>query len=764
MKPSPPPISAPNLWLKKWFYRLLKVSAFSSLFLVFYLVYLDAWVQTRMAGPKWDSSVKVYARPLQLYPNLFLPPTELVHEFKLLGYKRVNQVTQPGEFSVYKQSMSIYRREYMYLGGSQSPKRLRVGFNNDRVVATEHQQQGQWQAADIISLEPMLISRQNKGNEDRDIIDLSRVPEWMVDTLLVVEDRNFYHHYGVSPVAIVRALVTNIMAGRKVQGGSTITQQLAKNLLLNDSRKTYLRKFNEALIALLLDYNFSKDDILQAYFNEIYLGQDGSRAIHGFALASDFYFQKPLHLLQQHEFALLVSLVKGPSYYDPERYSERAKSRRDLVLQLMVSENLLTTDEYAYFINKPLKINKNKTKGRSLFPSYMQLVERELKQLDIDDEPNPDPNIDQSLLVFTGLDPLLQRNHQKAFANSISKLEKQFKLKQVNGAVISVDLDNGAITALVGDKQPLRYGFNRALDSKRNIGSLIKPAIYLTALEYGQYHLGSKLTDKPIVMKSDKGKEWRPLNFNKTSSGEVMMFDALTQSLNLPTVHLGLELGINNVIARLRQLGVESAIPNYPSMLLGAVPMSPIEVSRYFQPIASYGQKFTVSAIQSVTDSQGYGLWQKQPESKEVINYANSYVLNHALQQVTRVGTAKRLSMYYPKVQYAGKTGTTDDLRDSWFVGFDQNRLTTVWIGKDDNSSVNLTGSQGALKVFMDLQVSRKAESIETPKPNEVEIRAIDKATGEVLSAECGDHQLIPIVTSSIGKVIDCPSLFDWFD
>ncbi len=747
----------PNQFLKKWSYRFLKVAIFLSIILAFYVVYMDAWVQSRMSGPKWETPVKVFARPLSLYQHKFLPKNELISELAILNYTRVSDVSSPGQFSVKGETVEFYRRGFIYVNEQLAPKKIRVNFEGNRIASAKRQQKGQWLLSSLELLDPQLISRKTSSdNEDRDIINLATVPEWMIDALLVVEDRDFYHHLGISPLSILRALWANVTAGRKVQGGSTLTQQLAKNLLLNDSRKTYLRKFKEAITALILDYRFSKDDILEAYFNEIYLGQNGNRAVHGFALASKFYFSKPLVELKQHEFALLIAMVKGPSYYNPVRHVKRTKQRRDLVLQLMVSENVIDSQEYEIYISKPMRIKQSKSKGRALYPAYMQLVERELKDLNIESD-----NIN-GLLVFTGLDPVLQRNYQRLFGRSVKKLQKKYGLKNINGAVISIDHATGNISALVGDKNPNAFGFNRALDANRNIGSLVKPAIYLTALKSKNYSFNSVLPNKAIKMKNNQGKEWHPQNYDKTTSESVLLQQGLVKSLNLPTVHLGMELGLNAVIATLKSLGVEQQIPKYPSILLGAVPMSPLNVAKMLQPIASFGQKLPNSAITHITDSLGISVWTKSNDVTDVVDYSTAYLLNEGLKQVTLDGTAKRIGMYYPNVQYAGKTGTTDDSRDSWFMGFDQNKLTTIWIGNDDNSPVKLTGSQGAVTIFLDLQAARKAESLNTPKPNDIDMYPVDLSTGEIRSGECGDYVTVPLKKSEVKRIKDCPSFFDF--
>lgn len=752
--------SDPNQVVKLWFYRILKFSIFTGVLLCFYLIYLDAWVQAKMSGPKWQPPVKVYARPLQLYSELFLPKNELTQELRVLNYRKVKNVREPGQYQVNKDSVTFYRRDFMAQDGLAVAKKIKVEFASDRVTAVSAMSQKEWSRSVAEWLDPLLISRSSgENNEDREIIDIVSVPEWMIDTLISVEDKNFYHHYGVSPFAIARAFLANLRAGRSVQGGSTLTQQLAKNLLLNDSRKTYLRKFKEALVALILDYRFGKDEILEAYLNEIYLGQNGNKGVHGFALASQFYFSKPLAELQKHEFALLVAIVKGPSYYNPFRYKERALNRRDLVLQLMVSENVIDSAEYEYFINQPMELNRTKSRGKTLYPAYMQQVERELAQLNFAEQ-----DTEHGIVVFTGLDPVLQNNYEKLFSQSINKLEKKHKLKGVNGAIVSIDLDSASISALVGDKKPRSFGFNRALDSNRNIGSLVKPIVYLTALERKDYTYATKLSNMPIAMKNNKGKQWHPQNYDKSTSDNVWLYDGLVNSMNLPTVHLGMELGLPSVVRKIEELAVSEHVPTYPSVLLGAVSMSPLEVAQMYQPIANFGQKLEVKAIVSVVDTEGIPLWQKSDLSVEIADYSSAYVLNHGLNKVTREGTAKRLGMFYPKVHYAGKTGTTDDLRDSWFSGFDQNKLTTIWIGKDDNSSVNLTGNQGALTVFIDLQAAKKAETLSAPKPNNVTIRPFETPSGLLLEDECGEYKMLPIQQQKATKVKDCPGFFGLFN
>lgn len=317
--------------------------------------------------------------------------------------------------------------------------------------------------------------------------------------------------------------------------------------------------------------------------------------------------------------------------------------------------------------------------------------------------------------------------------------------------------------ALIGDRNEQAYGFNRALDANRNIGSLIKPAVYLSALRTPDYHLGTMLSNLPLTMASNQGKTWSPENYDKTSSETIQLKQALVKSVNLATVHLGMAVGLNNVINTMRDLGVGGNIASYPSLLLGAISMSPLDAAKMYFPIANFGQQQPIGAITAITDKTGFVLWRKDDERQPVFSYEAGYELGFALNQVTENGTAARLVQVYPETRFAGKTGTTDDLRDSWFAGFDQNKVTTVWIGKDDNSPVGLTGSSGALTTFIHLQQARIAESILKPLPTDSEMRFVDKISGEILSGECGDSEAVPIAMKKVGRVTECPSLFDWF-
>ncbi|WP_199610563.1 penicillin-binding protein 1B [Flocculibacter collagenilyticus] len=685
--------------------------------MVLYIIYLDGKVTAKFEGQKWQLPAQIYARPLALYPQQSLTKQQLINELELLKYRKVKKLTRAGQYTVSRHHVSFVRRAFQFAEGFEGEKRYSIEFKNDKIVRVSAR--GEQENISFARIEPLLIDRlQSPNKEDRELIHLEDIPEVIKDTLLLIEDKDFYHHAGVSPLAIMRALFVNLQAGRTVQGGSTLTQQLAKNLYLTREKKLW-RKVNEAFIALILDYRFSKDQLLAAYFNEVYMGQYHNQAVHGFGLASRYYFSKPLNELQPHEYALLVAIVKGPSFYDPRRFPERARKRRDLVLRQMLDADYISVEEYKVLVDMPLNVTKKSAFKTVKHPAYIDKVKRELRAM-----PELDSVIDNGIKVFTALNPLLQQQMERTASQGIEALQQAASSKtELQTAMISIDIEKAGVAALVGDKNVEYSGFNRVLDSKRNIGSLVKPAIYLAALSQPeQYYLGSVLADEKITVEHSDGDMWQPQNANKRYVENIQLIDALVTSQNVPTVWLGNQLGVATIKHTLQQLGVTSRIPDYPSMMLGAISLSPIEVAQMYHTIANNGAYQQISAVLSVTDSRGSKLWDKALSYQPRFNFSTMYLLNYALHRVTTKGTAKALGQAIPRTAFAGKTGTTNQKRDSWFSGFDQNILTVTWVGNDDNKSVALTGAKGALQQFIHLHKQTVKSSYLVPKPADVEM------------------------------------------
>jgi penicillin-binding protein 1B len=738
------------------------------LLLAGYVTYLDLQVRQQFDGKRWSLPARVYARPLDLYVGRELSADQFQNELLALYYRPVKTATQPGRFAKTANVFHVITRPFTFWDGQQNSASIRVSFSGNKVSALTDA--GTGRPASLARLDPVLVgSFYPAHNEDRVLLKLDDVPVSLTDALIAIEDRGFYKHHGVAPLAILRALWANVRARGVVQGGSTLTQQLVKNFFLS-SERSLTRKFNEAIMALLLEWHYTKDEILEAYLNEVYLGQDGKRSVHGFGLASHFYFEKPLAELNIEQYALLVGLVKGPSYYNPRRHPERARARRDLVLDVMAELGLVERDEAERARQKPLEVSSQGRKAINTFPAFLELVRRQL-QRDYRDE----DITSEGLTIFTTLDPQLQWQLEQTLASGLQGLEKGRGSGggKLEGAAVVTSVQGGEVLALAGGRDPKFAGFNRALDAHRQVGSLLKPAVYLTALEQPQrYTLATLLDDSPLTYTARNGTVWKPGNYDKMSHGKVPLYQALAHSYNISTARLGLALGIDSIVKTLRRLGVEQHLNPYPSLVLGAVEMSPLQVAGMYQTFASGGFLTPLRAINAVLAADKTPLQRYSLSVRAVAEPGPVYLTNTALRYVVREGTGSSLYQVLPEDwDIAGKTGTTDDLRDSWFAGFSGDHLGVVWIGRDDNASTGLTGSTGALRIWRDLFRHFGNPGMNPPVAENIEYRDIDPATGLLADAGCADAVQLPfIVGSAPHENAPCargdqalPNPVDWF-
>lgn len=731
----------PFPWLKRHGVKLLLLA---TIVLGAYLLYLDAIIQSRFAGNTWQVPAQIFARPMQLALGQDMTMGEIVEELELLGYRKVVNAHRTGEYQVNGQRIKIMRRSFHFPAGYQGEMAVEVRLTDGKVAII--QDLVSEQRFDDFQLEPWLVTRLvSSGREDRMLVDLNEVPAALTDVLVEVEDKDFYQHHGVAPLAIARALMANIAAGRTVQGGSTLTQQLVKNLFLT-REKSLVRKAKEALMALIIDARYSKDAILELYLNEVFLGQNGNTGVHGFGLASYFYFDRPLTELNIPEIATLVGIVKGPSYYNPRRYPERAKERRDLVLRILFQRNHIDRDAYERWVNSPVTVASGASLAQGKHPAFMDKVRRELQTI------LADPDIRQSgVKVFTTLDPVAQRKAESSVTERLAALQASRKIEQLQAAMVVSDIDSGGIRALVGAREVHYQGFNRALDAQRAVGSLIKPAIYLSALEQaGSYHLASPLKDEPIRLKSTQGAMWEPKNADKKFRGQVPLITALSQSLNVPTVSLGMTLGLPTVAESIQRLGVDADIKLFPALTLGAVDLSPLQVNQMYQTIANDGTLLPLHAVQAILSSDNTLMWQYYPAPEPRFDANATYLLNYALHKVTLEGTASAIKDTFPTINMAGKTGTTDDYRDSWFSGFDKYAVITTWVGRDDNQPTGLTGASGALTLFIDYQQQQAPKSLVRRFPEGLGIAHFDVASGRPTQPGCRDSMSVPAILDAL--------------
>jgi len=711
----------------------------SILITTLYVIWLDYRVVDRFSGRLWSLPARVYARPLELYVGKKISVEELLYELKSLDYQAVNQPpSRPGRYHQWDNHFEIKTRAFRFWDGAEESREIRIDIHGGTVSGLY----GLYtkEAIPLIRLDPVYITGIFPAHgEDRILIRLDDAPDLFLQMLVMVEDRRFYEHIGIDLKSIARALAANIKAGRTVQGGSTITQQLVKNMFLTADRNLW-RKMNEAVMALLLELHYDKDQILETYLNEVYLGQDNERAIHGFGLASDFYFGKSLSELDLDQMAVLVGMVKGASFYNPVRNPQRATERRNTVIDVIQSNGLITEGQAIYQKNRKLVVtSRNK---RSLYPAFINLVQRQLtRDYDAEDLKS------EGLQIFTTLDPYIQRVTEQSIRSTVPVLDRQSD--ELQAAAVVASSDSGEILAIVGDRNPSFAGFNRALDAQRHIGSLMKPVVYLTAVKRKEkYTLGSLLSDTRLRVQGEDKQIWEPENYDKEFHGDVIMYEALLKSYNIPAARLGLELGLSNISDTLRQMGSNQILPPYPSITLGAVDMSPFEIASIYQTFAASGFHSPLHSVRAVLDSQGAPLKRYELDVKRETDPAAIALINFVLNKVTHSGTAKGLSQALD-IEVAGKTGTSDNLYDSWFAGFSREKVAVVWLGFDDQRPTGLTGSSGAMRVWKRIFEGISASSINLEMPEEINMVWIDQPTGLRSDKRCENAVELPFIRGS---------------
>ncbi len=528
-------------------------------------------------------------------------------------------------------------------------------------------------------------------------------------------------------------------------GGSTLTQQLVKNFYLTNER-TLVRKATEAMMAVLLELHYDKKDILEAYLNEVFLGQDGQRAVHGFGLASQYFFSQPLSELKLDQVALLVGMVKGPTYYNPRRNPERALERRNLVLDVLAAQGVASVEEVDAAKQKPLGITRRGSLADSSFPAFLDLVKRQLRE----DYQEQDLT-EEGLRIFTSFDPIMQLKAESALAGTLKRLSGRKGVDQVEAGMVVTSPESGEVQAIIGSRQPRFAGFNRALDAVRPIGSLIKPAIYLTALERpSQYTLTSLLEDQPFSIKGQDGQVWRPQNYDRKAHGTIYLYQGLVNSYNLSTAKLGLEIGVPEVLKTLNRLGVEQEWPAYPSMLLGAGGLSPMSVASMYQTLANGGFNTPLRGIRAVLTAEGEPLKRYPYQIQQRFDSGAIYLLQNAMQRTMSEGTGRSVYSQLPRsLALAGKTGTSNDSRDSWFAGFSQDVLAVVWLGRDDNGPTPLTGATGALQVWTDFMRQADPLPLDMPVPDNVVLAWVDASSGQGTDPSCPNAVQMPYIRGS---------------
>lgn len=733
---------------RRWWPWLRNFFLLASVFGLIALVIIDQQVRSKFEGKKWALPARVYAQPLEVFEGEALTATKLEAHLKRLGYQPVARISGPGQFErrfdAARADFVLSSRGFKFWDKQDLPDVWQFSIADGKVARLT----SKTQAEDLLRLEPEQIGGIFPSHlEDRLLVRLSEIPPLLGETLIAVEDKDFLRHQGVSMRAIGRAIVANIRARGVAQGGSTLTQQLVKNFYLTNE-KSLSRKGLEAVMAILLELHYSKSEILETYLNEVYLGQEGAKSINGFALASQHYFRKPLNELSTDQIALLVGLVKGASYYNPWRSPTRAKERRDLVLGVMRSNGLISEAVYNQSLARPLRVATQNSESVTRYANFLDLVKRQLKR----DYDSADLQ-SEGLRIFTTLDVMVQAQVEQQLGQRLNRIETDYQLQSdsLQGAVVVAKVGSAEIVALAGDRKPSVAGFNRALDARRQIGSLAKPAVYLAALEQpNSFQLSTLISDAPVRVAGPDG-EWAPRNYSLESHGEVPLFEALAHSYNQATARLGMQLGLARVAQVITQLGGEVDVPRVPAMLLGALSMAPIDVAEHYHTLAADGFYSPLRAIREVTTREGEPLKRYALSVEQRFSPSAVYQLQYAMRAVMREGTGKgAYQVLPPNLDVAGKTGTTNDQRDSWFAGFSGEHVAVAWIGKDDNGTTPLTGATGALPLWAAIMAVIDTQGLDAPAPSGIEFHWVDGATGRGSGENCANARLLPFTAGKI--------------
>ncbi len=704
------------------------------------LIYLD--VTRRFEARQEQFPSRLYSDSLDLVEGAEVPAYALLSRLARLGYRKVSSgPARMGEFLWGGKELRIALREFDYSEGKFPGEKARVQFRGNRVRRITSLDGGRH--LERIRIEPELIATfYSEIQEERTWYSLKQFPRELRDAVISVEDRSFYRHPGVDPRGLARALWVDLTRGRAVQGGSTITQQLAKNLYANRKRDL-IRKLLETAAAVMLEARYDKGRILEGYLNEVYLGQRGPVAISGMGEASRFYFRKRPAELTLPESALLAGMISSPGMYNPHRHPQAAVVRRNRVLKSMVEVGHLSRPAYLAARAAPLGVSLQRP-GNYRAPYLVDFLEEEVRKVYPDSPP-----AGAGLRIFTTVDPDLQTRAEEALGLGLDRLEKGYPVLRKNGkgtlqgALVALRPADGAILALVGGRDYRTSQFNRTYQARRQPGSLFKPFVYLAGFDRAQYDPGftftaaTPLQDTPLVLVSG-GKRYSPQNYDHEFRDSVSVRQALENSINVATIRAATLVGLDNVITMARRCGIDSRLPSVPSLALGTAEVTPLEMATAYATIASGGIRTPAHAIRGITDRRGRLLEPDYPPSTRVVSPQGAYLITDILKGVLQQGTAASAAELGLTGISAGKTGTTDDLRDAWFAGFTSDLLVLVWVGYDDNRALGLTGAQAALPIWVDfLMGSGRMSDTGFPEPDGIIRESVDPETGQLATWRC---------------------------
>jgi penicillin-binding protein 1B len=724
---------------------VLIISSSGIVFGAWYLKQLENTVTAKFEGQKWRFPSKIYSDSYLLYVGINLRLEDLSEKLRRLGYREAQAVPKArGEYRLQRSRglVDIYLHDFAY--PTEQFKGFPVHLSLQGTVVTKIQNRATGEDMFSLELEPELVTGlYDRVWQERRVVSLSEVPPVIVKAILAVEDERFYNHHGIDPVSVMRAVWVNLRSGGVVQGGSTLTQQLMKNFFLSDER-TLTRKAKEAIMALVAERKYSKDEILENYLNEIYLGQRGSQGIFGIWEASHFYFSKELTELTLGETALLAGLIRAPNRLSPYRNLDDATRRRNVVLAKLLDDNIITRKQYEAAMRESLP-QRELIKVTNDAPYYVDYLRRELAE-----------NYSNAVLtaeglrIFTSMDLQLQKMAERSLAEGLKKLEDTYPALRrkgeddnLEGAIVVLRPQTGEIKAMAGGRNYQKSQFNRVFQAKRQPGSIFKPFVYLAALlsggESGRRFTPATMVDDSPFTWNYEGQEWEPGNYNDDYFGTVTFRRALEKSLNSATARIAREVGIKRVRDVAHRLGIQSALPVVPSLALGAAEVTPLEVAVAFSTLANNGVRTRPLSVKQVMDPNGRVLEKRDVRVEKILTPQLAFMMNHLLKGVLDRGTAdlaRRSGFTRPA---AGKTGTTNDFKDAWFVGYTPDLLAVVWVGFDNQAKLGLSGGQAALPIWTEFMKRATAGTPITDfvPPSGIKIVEIDPLSGQAATANC---------------------------
>jgi penicillin-binding protein 1B len=728
-----------------WRRSLVGILILSAFGIGFYLaqVYVDIseLIEERHAA----LTSAIYSAPLEVTPGDELGPLHLIDRLDHLSYSRVANVAHPGEYSMQPGSMTLFVREFAVGSHGFPATMVRLAFDGKR-VSTIADSFGA--PRDRIAIEPEVIGRLlPDAPAERAEVTLDDVQPFVVKGLLATEDRYFYYHFGFDPIRIIEAAIVDLHSHRLRQGASTLTQQLARTFIERHTR-SFHRKIRELSIALVLEMRLTKKEILERYINDVPMGEYEGSPIYGLPLAARYFFNKDLRAVSPSEAAILIGMIQAPTLDDPRRHPEASRARRDTVLTLMRRAGAITDAQYAEAVAQPVVAIKSIGLRRARY--FTDFVIAQVKK-----SPGAGGNL-QGLKVFTTLDPELEELARQSLVDNLVRLEKSHSrlrrrdtADKLESSLVSIDPRTGGIVAMVGGRDYGSSQYNRAVDAERQPGSAFKPIVYLTALDpelnplNEPVTLASLLPDRPMTFDG-----WTPVNYERTYQGQVTIAEALAESLNVPTAYLGSLVGPARIIRTARSLGIHSPLPDYLPITIGAGEVTLLELTGAYQVFASGGVARPPYAIEAIVGPGNHLIYEHPETSQRLMSRAVAYLMTGALQGVFQYGTAASAGRLGLGFQAAGKTGTTDDYRDAYFMGYTRRLVTGVWVGFDEPETIGLTGAAAALPAWIHYMNNavRQPDLGFGPPPPGITMLSIDPASGGLATPGCPRVQMLPFL------------------